>query len=696
MSVQQRIAGLNHAQIGRNQNDRQPRPLLPPPIAISPRPSITPKASYEAKPKPPPPLPSRRPASPVGRSAPEAPPKLPPRTTSASGSSAESVSHSPIPTPSPQKQEQINSVRASPSLPTRPASSRRPSGNDSLTSQPSSQTSWEEISSGSEAYNSRAPIKKAAPPPPVSAKVLRPTGLATWAQNGESSNERGSTDSLAKDPAPSSARASPTVSNSNRPASIGRPGSDRAPSPADAPRRVSYSNKPASRGRPERDSPSPPRLPPRVPNSNKAASIGHPARDPAPNPADRSLAVSQDSVKHHAQDDLPSTPPPVPLMSRPDLSKIQATKPRFHSYSHGDSGRSFCLKCRDFSAPDAHAAKFPRQSLPSRNIPWLANELTAPFPSPTDKARVIFTWLHHNIAYDTYGFFNKCLKPKNSSDTLSTGLAVCQGYAELFQELATHSGLQAKVISGHGKGFGYQQPAPGSPLPPFNAGHAWNVVKIDNGQWKLVDACWGAGIVDGTSCRYTKKFNPLMFVSTNSEFGLGHFPTDPDQLYREDGRRISWEEYLLRPKLNPCLYTDCGKYNIGEYTFQPATDIISVHQRGPVRFQFGLICPHWSIERQSKQGPAFFLLSVNRPDGGAERIPFNHIPGSNPGGGGDTWYVDVADSRTLGVPGQSVSIMVLTGFGDWQHPRGLTIEEYLSKVNRIAMGWVGIARWDLR
>lgn len=156
--------------------------------------------------------------------------------------------------------------------------------------------------------------------------------------------------------------------------------------------------------------------------------------------------------------DRPSStsPPPVPLSSRPNLSELNKSKPKVngHSATNGTHGSSSgeCLLCRDFSGPDNHAARFSRQSIPSSDIRWIAQQLTSPFPSHTDKARVIFTWLHHNIAYDVKSFFGKCVKSKTPSQTVETGLAVCEGYAGLFAALATAAGLDAVVVGGHGKG----------------------------------------------------------------------------------------------------------------------------------------------------------------------------------------------------------------------------------------------------
>ncbi|KAL4921460.1 hypothetical protein BDW62DRAFT_208441 [Aspergillus aurantiobrunneus] len=399
-------------------------------------------------------------------------------------------------------------------------------------------------------------------------------------------------------------------------------------------------------------------------------------------------------------------PPPVPLGSRPDLSAIQATKPRV-SASNGQApaaaAAAACLICRDFSAPDTHATRYPRQSLPTQDLGWLGRELTAPFISATDKARAIFTWLHHNIDYDTVSFFNNCVKPSTPSSTLASGLAVCEGYAGLFAALATQAGLEAKVVSGHGKGFSYDAPAPGAPLPPYSAGHAWNAVRIDNGQWKLIDACWGAGHVQGKGMPYVRSFNPSMFTMSNDEFGLRHYPGDRTHFHRDDGRPgISWEEYILGNPNSPLCaaqpktFSDAKKHSISERSFRPASEQISIRQAGRMRFQFNLFCEHWSLEKHSRAKPGLFLLMIHGVDGRKdERLLFTHWRGSGPNGGGDVWYVDVADARALGAPGQKVQLAVLTKLGQREDARGVTVEEYQRQVGRVGMAWAYIAEWQL-
>ncbi|PWY68469.1 hypothetical protein BO70DRAFT_366136 [Aspergillus heteromorphus CBS 117.55] len=472
-----------------------------------------------------------------------------------------------------------------------------------------------------------------------------------------------------------------------------------------------------------------PRLPPRLPSRNncdRSPSINEEAESTPPLPARRlpPPPISDAAMGKLKQSGFAAinknvngftnggsqgpisngVPPPVPLASRPDLSKIQATKPRLYASNPPSAApTTVCLKCRDFSAPDAHAARYPRASLPTQDLGWLARELTAPFPSLTDKARVIFTWLHHNIMYDTVAFFNNTVGHSTPASTLATGLAVCEGYAGLFNALATHAGLEAKKVSGHGKGYGYDTPAPGSALPPFHTGHAWNVVRIDNGQWKLIDACWGAGCISGKGQPYVQRFEPAMFTNTNDELGLKHFPEDRTQFYRDDGRpEISWEEYILgNPQSplcveQPMVFGDADKHSIGVRTFRPAAKQLSVAQGGPLRFQFGLVCEHWTLEHHSRAKPGMFLLIVHGADGRQEdRLPLAHVRGSGPNGGGDWWYVDVPDARGLGVPGQKVQLVVLTSFGDRADARGVTAEEYRAQVGRVGMAWAFVAEWEL-
>lgn len=349
-----------------------------------------------------------------------------------------------------------------------------------------------------------------------------------------------------------------------------------------------------------------------------------------------------------------------------------------------------CLHCRDFSKPDDHAARFPRDSIPSTDIGWLSHQLTSPFPSATDKARAIFTWLHHNIAYDVVAFFGNCVKRGTPQSTFASGLAVCEGYASLFVALAVKAGLEAIVVGGNGKGFGYSALRPGDPVPPYSSGHAWNAVKIDGGEWKLIDPCWGAGVVNGAGQPYSKRFAPEQFTKSNDEFGLSHFPEDSSRQYRKDGRRVSWEEYITGNKSGTAAQMFNGfvaEEGLSEISFAPVANPIVLSQQGPaVRFSFQKVCPHWDPAKCGKGAFYVYVLHLEGLDG-TDR---NHLPFQQ---GDGIWWCDVP-VRDLGRPGQKATICAVNSF-DNKDGRGVTVDEYRRKKGRVGMSFGFVGQWQV-
>ncbi|KAF2156607.1 hypothetical protein K461DRAFT_272663 [Myriangium duriaei CBS 260.36] len=406
-----------------------------------------------------------------------------------------------------------------------------------------------------------------------------------------------------------------------------------------------------------------------------------PGRENAPPPAlGRPSFEPQDSV-----------PPPVPAASRPDLSQLKLSKPKAASSSAlatSTPQAGSCLRCRDFSGPDNHAARFPRESIPTQEPAWLAHQLTSPFTSDTDKARAIFAWLHYNIRYNTVAFFNNAVKPSTPNSTISTGLAVCEGYAALFTALAVMSGLESRVIGGHGKGYGYAPVAPGQAVPPFEAGHAWNVVRIDDGEWKLIDPCWGAGHLNCADNTYKQSFTPSQFTMSNEDFGETHFPEDRQSFYRTIMPNPSWEDYLLGADRGGETVQTFGGFTweegIAAKSISPRPKRISLaaeRQKGFSRFSFTKVCAHWDNERQGKGKPYCYILCRD----GQQAVPFQ----SN----GYAWWIDIPADE-LGQPGQEIKIGAVNKFNGGDG-RGVTNEEFLARRGRVAMGWGFMCLWTL-
>ncbi len=160
-----------------------------------------------------------------------------------------------------------------------------------------------------------------------------------------------------------------------------------------------------------------------------------------------------------------------------------------------------------FKQIDAFALETP--SAVTTSLDALALHLTEGMQDDLDKTRAIWRWITARIAYDTGK------KNYHAGPTLRDRRGTCQGYSELFVELARRSCIKALEITGRGRGSGY---LPGERVA---ANHAWNAVLID-GKWHLLDATYGAGHVkDG---RFIRDYREHFFLTPPDQFIYTHLP----------------------------------------------------------------------------------------------------------------------------------------------------------------------------
>ncbi len=179
------------------------------------------------------------------------------------------------------------------------------------------------------------------------------------------------------------------------------------------------------------------------------------------------------------------------------------------------------------------------------SIQSLTEQLINGLSSDLDKAKAIYTWIGENISYDTQAYFSGNYQDSNAYNTFITRKSVCQGYAELFNEMATFAGLEAKVISGYAKGYGYKL---NDKITGTN--HAWNVVKINN-DWKLIDTTWGSGSINSQN-KFERRFNYHYFLTDPKRFIYDHLPEDPNmQLLNPP---VSKAEFSNLPKIYKNFY----------------------------------------------------------------------------------------------------------------------------------------------
>jgi Transglutaminase-like superfamily len=208
------------------------------------------------------------------------------------------------------------------------------------------------------------------------------------------------------------------------------------------------------------------------------------------------------------------------------------------------------LAARDYARVDRHALAAPASA--ERSLDALAAWLGGPpAHSEADKAHAIYRWITARIAYDAGAYFSGHFRnaQRTPEDVLQRRLAVCDGYAHLFVALARRVGLQAVVVNGHGKGFGYRT---GQTLAgPAN--HAWNAVRLD-GAWYLLDATWGAGWLDARTHAFQWRFEPLYFAMPPERFAQRHLPEQADwQLLPHP---LSAAAFVAQPLPWPAFFRD--------------------------------------------------------------------------------------------------------------------------------------------
>jgi hypothetical protein len=239
---------------------------------------------------------------------------------------------------------------------------------------------------------------------------------------------------------------------------------------------------------------------------------------------------------------------------------------------------------QDYTKVDNTVKAYPKFT----DLDKLASKISTDFKDDASKARALFTWIATNVRYDleAYGVnerpmafsysteAEKIAKQKQFREalalkTLKTKKGVCEGYSTLFAVIAEKSGLEAVVVPGSSKSHpSHIGKAPGA------SDHAWNAVKI-NGEWKLLDTTWGAGVVTGEKPAFVFKFNDGYFFAEPDVFFLNHFPDDKQWLLTKK----TGDEFTNLP-----LYY--GNYLMGSYDFiSPKTGLFTDKKYNVIGFK---------------------------------------------------------------------------------------------------------------
>ncbi|XP_014822228.1 PREDICTED: kyphoscoliosis peptidase-like [Calidris pugnax] len=179
-----------------------------------------------------------------------------------------------------------------------------------------------------------------------------------------------------------------------------------------------------------------------------------------------------------------------------------------------------------FSHVDTHVLQVSQQlksGHASFSVQAIVPLITAKSQSKLEMVRAIWFWLCHNIEYDVDGFLGLSQKIHMPEQVLQTGRAVCSGYAHLCREMCREAGLSCVEVPGFGRSLGSRG---GRWCQQQKSSHMWNAVELE-GQWWLLDACWGAGTVDAESRFFVPRHDDFFFLTDPEHFIETHWPEDP-------------------------------------------------------------------------------------------------------------------------------------------------------------------------
>jgi hypothetical protein len=191
---------------------------------------------------------------------------------------------------------------------------------------------------------------------------------------------------------------------------------------------------------------------------------------------------------------------------------------------------------------DKHALRAPPEA--EASPAKLAKYLAEPCKTDRDKARVIFRWIADRIAYDTEAVAAGRPGALTAAGVLKGRKAACEGYANLFTELARGMDLKAVRVAGYVKGVGY---TPGDHFVRPN--HSWSAVEI-GGSWQLLDPTWGAGYLkDG---KFEKHLRDCFFLTPPEALIFTHLPAE--KRWQLLDTPLPLKEFERQPFVDPSLF----------------------------------------------------------------------------------------------------------------------------------------------
>jgi hypothetical protein len=230
-----------------------------------------------------------------------------------------------------------------------------------------------------------------------------------------------------------------------------------------------------------------------------------------------------------------------------------------------------------------------------KNLPKLADDLTANLPTDLEKFRAIYIWVCTNIEND-YGLFlknkekrnqlkndslkltnwNNSFKSKVFTTLLNDHKTICTGYAYLIQTLSNLANINCVIIDGYGLTAANIEDKTSIP------NHSWNAVQLNN-KWYLCDPTWSSGYFDEEKSRFNYDYNDGYFLANPELFSKNHYPIDSNWLLTN--KKSDLNNFLTAP----LVYNKIFNYEI--LPIEPLKMHIEVEQNKEASFLLKYLKP---------------------------------------------------------------------------------------------------------
>lgn len=143
-----------------------------------------------------------------------------------------------------------------------------------------------------------------------------------------------------------------------------------------------------------------------------------------------------------------------------------------------------------------------------------AQEITQNASGDYEKIQLIHNWVADNVYYNYDGFYSGDYGDNDPYPVFTSGIAVCQGYAELSEAMLRAVGVPCMWLAGYAEGA-----SEGS--DPTEPNHAWNAAYAD-GRWVIFDSTWDSANTYYNAAKSYGGYDYAYFDTTVDYLSMSH------------------------------------------------------------------------------------------------------------------------------------------------------------------------------